>query len=598
MRFPSVDDAAARARDAAARFPFVILSGVLATGAAWVAVDASDSELWLRLVLGALLGLPLFVALCLAAERRRGRDPTALAAVAAGAVVPFAFFMLSSGWSQTILWTRFFHLALGLHLLVAIVPFLTGADRNAFWQFNRTLFLRFLQAALFTAVLFAGLALALLALDRLFGVDVDGDVYLRLFWLLAFLFSPWFFAAGVPRDFEELEVRRDYPSGLRVFSQFILIPLVTVYLLILSAYLVRILLTRTWPSGWIGWLVSGVAVTGTLALLLVHPLRERADSKWVDAYGRWFYIALLPSVAMLLAAIGQRVGQYGFTERRYFLLVLAVYLAGIAVWYAVTASRNIRIIPAALAVVAFITLAGPWSAYSVSRRSQLARIEVVLERNDMLASDGIRPASQPVSEADRRDVSGSVRYLLATHGPGSLRPLFGFAIEGEPETLRSWQADERAEAILDRLGIRYMPRWANPDNVYFYLNADPTAAATNVAGFDWLLRGDLHNGFVARAGDETLHIRSLPGLLAVSIGREADVIITADLSAFIADRIERYPDMTGRPGVPPDSLEFRTANERASVAIRIEHLSGRREPDGLTLDAVHAVVLITLRPPP
>jgi hypothetical protein len=215
-------------------------------------------------------------------------------------------------------------------------------------------------------VLFAGLAIALVALDNLFGIDIDGEAYGHLLVLLAFVFDPWFFLGSLPRDIAALEERTDYPIGLKVFAQFVLIPVVTVYVLILTAYLVRVLVTRTWPSGWIGWLVSSVAAAGTLALLLVHPVRDREDSRWVDAYGRWFYVALLPSIGMLLMAIFQRLGQYGFTERRYFLLVLAFWLAGIALYYAVTASRNIRIIPVTLCIVALATLAGPGSADAVA----------------------------------------------------------------------------------------------------------------------------------------------------------------------------------------------------------------------------------------
>ena len=45
-------------------------------------------------------------------------------------------------------------------------------------------------------------------------------------------------------------------------------------------------------------------------------------------------------------AIWKRVDQYGITERRYFLIVLSLWLAGIAVYYTVRRSRSIAVIPA------------------------------------------------------------------------------------------------------------------------------------------------------------------------------------------------------------------------------------------------------------
>ena len=44
----------------------------------------------------------------------------------------------------------------------------------------------------------------------------------------------------------------------------------------LLAYLVKIVAGGEWPSGWIGWLVTSVAVAGLLGFLLVHPLRDDA----------------------------------------------------------------------------------------------------------------------------------------------------------------------------------------------------------------------------------------------------------------------------------------------------------------------------------
>ena len=85
------------------------------------------------------------------------------------------------------------------------------------------------------------------------------------------------------------------------------------------------------PSGWIGYLVSSVAALGILSLLLVHPIKERKENGWIRTYGRWFYLALVPSIVMLLLAIWQRIAQYGITEKRYFLIVLSLWLAGMRI---------------------------------------------------------------------------------------------------------------------------------------------------------------------------------------------------------------------------------------------------------------------------
>jgi hypothetical protein len=594
MHFPSLVEAGRKAKAAAARFPLVVATGALATLGASLAVAGNDDP-WVRFTLAALLGVPLTLSVALWAERRALSRRSAWLYGGVALLLPLVFFVLSDSWSKTLLVTRFVHLEIGLHLMVAVVPFLWRPASIGFWQYNRTLFIRFLTGALFTAVLFAGLALALAALDKLFGVDIDSDLYLHLFWLLAFLFSPWYFVAGVPADMEALDRREDYPLGLKVFAQFILIPLVTVYLLILTSYLGRVLITRTWPSGWIGWLVSGVAVTGTLALLLVHPLRDREDSRWVDTYGRWFFVALLPSVAMLLTAIGQRVGQYGFTERRYFLLVLAVVLAGIAIWYAVTASRNIRIIPATLMAAAFVTLVGPWSAYSVSRRSQLGRIETVLARNGLLVEGRAVPATSELSLEDRREVSGALRYMLAMHGIESVTALLTGPTTVDRAPLQQHEADQRASEILESLGIDYVGRWAMTQEEYFYLYPAPDAEALPVTGYDWLLEGDLAHPFVIPAGTDTLRFRPLPGILAFSLTHNAEELIHADFSLPVADAIAKYRDTSDPRGLARDMITFESENERAAVLVRIMQLNGRRLRGVDSVQTAQARVLVRLK---
>ena len=322
MRFLSIEEAFGQARQTLVRFPFVMLAAFVSTSVAVELVSHSGDTPLLRILLASTLGLPLFVAIGTTAERWGVSQRWRLALSGTAALLLPIFPLAARAWTDTHLWTRYVQLNLAFHLAVALSPFAGFPAGRGFWQFNRILFLRFLLAGLYSGVLYAGLSIALLALDRLLGIHVSGESYERLWVVLGLLFNPWFFLGGVPRDLAALDAREDYPGGLKVFAQFILIPVVTVYLLILTAYLGRVLITHTWPSGWMGWLVSSVAAAGTLALLLVHPIRDRADNRWVNAYGRWFYVALLPAVAMLLMAIFQRIHQYGITERRYFLAIL------------------------------------------------------------------------------------------------------------------------------------------------------------------------------------------------------------------------------------------------------------------------------------
>ena len=290
MRFPSIDVLAARARDVLRRFPWTILAGTIAAAAGVIATaDFADEDLWARITFVAALGIPASLAATLwrAAVRpngksgaRRAPGRTLLVQLAINALlVLFAFSW--PGFQERHDAIRYVQLSAALHLAVAFVPFLGAPESVGFWQYNRRLFLGFLRAAVFSGVLFVGLAIALAAVDQLFGVDVETETYLRIWLIVAFVVNTWIFLAAVPDDLEALAEDREYPKALKIFSQYILTPLAFTYLVILLAYLVKIVAGAEWPSGWIGWLVTSVAVTGLLGFLLVHPLRADPEEGWI-----------------------------------------------------------------------------------------------------------------------------------------------------------------------------------------------------------------------------------------------------------------------------------------------------------------------------
>ena len=253
-----------RATASTKRFPLVVGSALTATIAAIVALQPGSHPLAERLVLAALLGLPLFTAATLTTEQWRISATGRIAAQAAGLLILAAWFLTARSESTELSWTRFLHWSLAFHAAVAILPYAGRGSTDTFWQYNRLLATRFLLAAVYSTVLFLGLALALGAIDQLLGIDVDSRMYPRLFFVLTFLVNPWYFLGGLPWDLRELEQVHDYPQGLRVFARYILMPLVTIYLVILTLYLGKVLVTRTWPSGWIGYLVSGVSAAARM----------------------------------------------------------------------------------------------------------------------------------------------------------------------------------------------------------------------------------------------------------------------------------------------------------------------------------------------
>lgn len=608
-RLPSLERLASSAVATLRRFPAVVAAAALATVAGLAGLEDFGEETWIRLLVVSTLALPLTFAISTTAERR-GWSPglrglgLGLAAAALATV-----FLAWPGWTEPVRVRRYLQLSFGFHLAAAFLPFLGVDESRGFWQYNRALLLRFLTAAFYVVVLQAGLSLAVGALDQLFGVPIPDETYLRLWIVLGLLVQTWLFLAGVPDDLAALEAVDDYPTGLKLFAQYVLVPLVVVYLLILTAYAVKVIATWDWPSGWIGWLVSVVAVVGILAYLLVHPVRRAAENRWVRVYGRWFWVALLPSVVLLGLAVWQRVAQYGVTEDRYFLAVGTLWLGAIALYYVLSGSEEIERVPQTLCVVVLAAFVGPWSAYAVSESSQLGRLRGLLAANEMLADGRARAAPEDVGFEDRREISAAVRYLVERHGGRSLAPLFpdsllaadsidvalaahGPGASARPDTGRRREVRPVEERVVASLGIAYVHPWEGaraPSHVSFH--AADELRIRPLGGYGHLV-GGLHSGLRdtvtldlpgADGGVGTVRLVADSGSLRiVATDRGVVELSVADLAARL-----RAQGQGAREPVPPDAMRIEALSGQLRAALWLESVTARTSGSGDRLEVTH-----------
>jgi hypothetical protein len=512
MRFPSIATLVANAATVLRRFPWTLLAGGVAAIAGVVASTAGAHDEATRLTFVAALGLPLTLALALLGEARDWGPGRRTGVLLAGIAGLAAFFLGWRGIEVAHEAIRYFLLSAALHLTVAFLPFLGAEEPLGFWQYNRRLFLGFLRAVVFSGVLFVGVAIALGALDKLFGVHIDGETYFRIWLIVAFVVNTWIFLAAVPPDLAALGRDTDYPRALKVFAQYILTPLAFTYLVLLLAYLIKIVAGGEWPSGWIGWLVASVSVTGLLGFLLVHPLRADPSEGWIRTYARWLFVGLVPSALMLLVAFWKRIVPYGLTEPRVLGLVLGFWLLAIAVLFTARAGASIRIIPISLAGLLLLTLYGPASLTEVSIKSQGRRLARLLR------------AGHP-TELDAREASAALRFLI-DHRAGD-----EIAVRiGRPLPPIAWKSVPRHGSDRDSLGRRimalrrleYVPEYGPRGTGWFQVsNNDPLP----VAGFDWVLPASAGDTTTRVAGPDSVAVIGHLGSSVVRVRVGADTLV-------------------------------------------------------------------------
>ena len=412
MKLPSLQTLWLGAAKVFMRFPLQLLLALSCTVAyCWIAELSyyGNSVLMnnlIKFIMVSNLALTLLLATDLFAETHRYSPAKKwIARIMVLAICTGLFFALDPWTFETDIF-RIGLLAFAFHLLVAFAPFIGKGSLNGFWQYNERLFLRILISGFYAGVLFAGLAIALFAIDGLFNVSIKSSAYMKLFAVTGIGFTTVFFLAGVPADFDDLEKEQVYPKGLKIFTQYVLIPLMTIYLAILLVYEIKIAFLWELPKGLVSGLILGYSVFGILSLLLVYPIKDKEGNGWIRLFSRFFYLMIIPLIVLLILAIVKRVGNYGITESRYVLIVLAIWLSAITLYFLFSKKQNIKVIPISLCVLALLAAYGPQSAFSVSKYSQLARLKRLMKSTNA---------------QERSERPAVIRYLVKNHGLTSLQ---------------------------------------------------------------------------------------------------------------------------------------------------------------------------------
>lgn len=395
------------------RYYGLLLVALVATGA-FIAesVERSDSEALLKLGWLGLLGIALLFALHIAQQRYRIRWPLPLV----GFIILGLYYLLlpeiGANRNRPVPVIVLGVSAIVFHLLVAIIPFMKRGDNEGFWDYNKSLFINAVQTAVFTLVLWGGLALAVVAVENLFGVRVGSRFWERMAYTILIFGSSLIFTLFAKDGLVTLRTSVPYPPVLRFFVQYVLVPLLVVYLVILYSYGMKIVLEWDLPKGWVSYLVLAYSALGLLSLLLLHPLHGAGEKVWVRFFARSFYLTLLPLLVLLFVAIGVRVAAYGVTENRYFVLVLACWLLAIAGYQLTRQQHGIKVIPASLFVIGVLCLWLPFAnVFAVSYRSQRQRLHTLLEAHALLDSAGKVDFSQQVKRTDLNDIASVFHYL-------------------------------------------------------------------------------------------------------------------------------------------------------------------------------------------
>jgi hypothetical protein len=184
----------------------------------------------------------------------------------------------------------------GLVLLLMIAGFLhRDASQASLWFFNLRLGLAALLAVIVGLVFGAGLSAIVESLRFLFELDLPSELHEHIWATALSLVGPIYGLSLSPRSLgEEVDLTGDGATlierGVSILVNYVLVPIIIVYAVILHAYAVKIAIDGVLPKGQIGSMVTVYALGGTAAWIIAWPWRGKGTRLLRWFMQGWFWL--------------------------------------------------------------------------------------------------------------------------------------------------------------------------------------------------------------------------------------------------------------------------------------------------------------------
>jgi hypothetical protein len=404
------------------RFPMPILMSLLAFVFIILEIKGffrtttiSKNFIFVRIILEAISGISLYIVFDFFAESQQIEKSKKLGLYLLGfCILGLHYYSITPGMfdSETIFVSRYLIIIASFHLAVSFVTFYHSDETISFWRYNYFLFIQFLKSIGFSISLFAGLGSAIWAVDNLFGMGFNGDYYVYLGAFIFIVFNTIVFLMGIPENFNDFKIEKEYKKSIKLFVQYVLLPVAGIYMLILYAYMFKSLMEHQIPNGWICIPILLFSVLGLFAYLLIYPIRNDESNRLFFVYSKYFFYSLLPLLTLYFNAIFKRIIPYGITEDRYIVFILGIWLLIVSLYIIFSKKDNILLIPVSLFLILSLSAIGPWGMFQLSGQNQMMRLEKLLTRNHLLVNKKlVHNKQQKVNNEDAKSIRSILFYL-------------------------------------------------------------------------------------------------------------------------------------------------------------------------------------------
>jgi hypothetical protein len=517
-----------------------------------------------RVTMVLALGIPLSLCIKLFFERLEDYKRGWLyASYLGGAVLLSLYYYFFLKDLRMVSMSRYIAFSLILYLIFLFISYLP--NRDDFELYIIRVFTRFFTTVLYSLVLYLGLAAILFTIDKLLGVNIISEIYYYTWLIVAGIFAPSFFLAGIPIKNEILALN-DYPKLFKVLVLYIIMPLISIYTIILYIYFAKIIITRQWPEGLVSHLVLWYSVISAAVLFFISPLLD--EKNWSRKYMKYFPKVILPLIVMMFISIGIRIRAYGVTENRYFVVALGVWVFIVMIYFSITKKVRNILLPLSLAVITFISVFGPFSSYSISKYSQNKRLNKIFVKNNMIKDNKVIKASNKASDEDARQITSILNYFDRNH---SLRDV------------KALPQDFKISDMEKGLGVNYSDQYYENNNGHFFFNSIGTLQLMDIRGYDYFF--DSRNSQQKNLKDTAFSINFDYETSTLKITQDGKDIYKRDLQDFANKLIDKYGINQNEQNISQEEMSFEDENDKVKIKVQFSNLSGSKNISSSTIES-------------
>ena len=467
-------------------------------------------------------------------------------------------------------------------LLFLLVPIIGKKDEEE--KYFQSVVVDKTVTILYSMVLFLGLTAVFLTVDGLSLIKLKEQIYIEIWLFVVFVFAMIFFASKlkkVDENLEEYEIHKIF----RFLIYFIVIPLITIYTGILYIYFGKMLITKSWPQGLVSHLILWYTIFSLFIMIMVTPMREK--DLVAKIFKNYFPFVSVPLLILSIVSISKRISQYGVTELRYFIVLLAIWLIFCMVSSIFKARLSVILI--SLIAVVYISVFSPINNRRITIMSQNKRLERILIKYGLL-KDGKLVKNSGLNENQKYEITDVLNYILGIRDKkDGVRNLYPFGKEdGKPY--------KKIEEFEKEIGIDdswYKYKYSASEYfTVFVINENMLNNQNNnieeVKGYEYIISG--LDGYNFQENSVKEYYGKYPVKISknnISVYNEnKEELIKIEISEIlkgilnkpeIQQRINKPKEEIKDSVVPENILEFIGENEKVKYRIKMKQISVRGE---------------------